>query len=607
MKRSSRTLLNALPAVLTCWGLLASGCSDEKKLFDVEHPERGPSELLSNGDPITDGNFAGGNDQVPVDEASTWDAEPPITCGEDCLARCESLNLTNPVNKGLCTGLWGPGGSGTPIVAEEACRRLWVDTQGRFPTRSEMKDQCLDRPWGEVVKDLLSTEAFVRLNRRHWADRLGYDTESVSVERIYDMDRVVEALYEGRIAYDEFAAVLSAHPILTRRHATRGDRAEALFWVLLGRPPFGDERSDLGRMYTLWDNNYYDHPQLGMRLPDAYIRYRCVDDEGRQSAGSGECTSVRFGHVETIILEPDSRARKERDGWLMWSGLLTASEWEKLQTPGRLLTQDWLFWEHAANVVIDQYLGYDLATQVPQVGEELVRYALDNNGDIRSLHYAILTSAAYLQSSTGDRDAKLRYTYGPLKQIDAEGWVDSLNAMTDSDVRRCDLRINRPGDFLDSDSPSAYALLQESDWQVNDEGRIDTRYRDLVRNLGGCPDNSQGGRFKIVSVLTTANQLNFATRICDPALEGGDGRRERASIEQLLPKEIGADESITADSAAEIVRYQMLHFFGRSPTGKETEAARAHGESCARSVCRAEEFARPACYALLSSAEMLFY
>src|SRR5690606_22991082 len=121
----------------------------------------------------------------------------------------------------------------------------------------------LDRPWGDVVRDLLATDDFVRLNRRHWADRLGYDTESVSVERIYDMDRIVLALYRGQIAYDEFAAVLSAHPILTRRHATRGDRAEALFWALLGRPPFGDERSDLGRLYTVWDNNYYDHPQLG--------------------------------------------------------------------------------------------------------------------------------------------------------------------------------------------------------------------------------------------------------------------------------------------------------------------------------------------------------
>jgi hypothetical protein len=37
------------------------------------------------------------------------------------------------------------------------------------------------------------------------------------------------------------------------------------------------------------------------------------------------------------------------------------------------------------------------------------------------------------------------------------------------------------------------------------------------------------------------------------------------------------------------------------------EDASRHGEQCQREVCTAEEFARPACYATLSSAEMLFY
>ncbi len=598
-----RTVRLALGAIVSL-----AGCS-EQEAFNPSNPARGPSELLSgNKEPVTDGNFTGGNDTVPEALETEWNPDVPIACDNACLARCDSMGFENPVNRGLCSALWGPGGSGTPIVAEEACRRLWVDTQGRFPTRQEIQSECIDRPWGDVVSDLLASEEFVRLNRRHWADRLNYDTEAVSVERIFDMDAIVRALYEGRLAYDEFAALVSAHPVLTRRHDTSGDRAEAIFWLLLGRPPFGEERADLGKLYTLWDNNYYDHPQLGMRLPDAYIRYRCVDDRGREDPNTvGQCTSTIFG-VEKLVLTPDARAQRgEREERLMWSGLLTANEWEKLQAPGRLLAQEWPFWEHAAATVVRQYLEYDLTTQVPQVSEELVRYILDNKGDIRSLHFAVLTSAAYLQSSTGNRDTKLRYTYGPLKQIDAEAWVDSLANMTGSKLDRCDLRINRPNDFLESGSPFAFALIDDSEWSLNDDGEVRGSYRDLVRNLGGCPDNSQGGRFKIVSVLTTANQLNHATRICDPALDGGDRNNVRAPIDQLLPKDVSPNTAVTAEVAQAIVAHQTSTFFSRGLTGAERTAAQQRGEQCALGGCSAEEFARPACFALLSSAEMLFY
>ena len=63
--------------------------------------------------------------------------------------------------------------------------------------------------------------------------------------------------------YDLFAAVVSAHPVLTRRHADPGDKAEALFHLFLGRPPFEHERADMARLYGLWHSGYYDHPQLG--------------------------------------------------------------------------------------------------------------------------------------------------------------------------------------------------------------------------------------------------------------------------------------------------------------------------------------------------------
>jgi hypothetical protein len=128
-----------------------------------------------------------------------------------------------------------------------------------------------------------------------------------------------------------------------------------------------------------------------------------------------------------------------------------------------------------------------------------------------------------------------------------------------------------------------------------------------VRNLGGCPDNSQGGRFKIVSVLTTANQLNHAARVCNPALDGEFDRSYRASIDRLLPNGVESDDVLNEDKAAEIFQHLTRRFFGRNATSAELEAARVHGAACAAGTCTAEHFARPTCYALLSSAEMLFY
>lgn len=582
-------------------------CNEGPIDFDANRPERGPSEMLPKGQ-VTDGNFEGGNDAIPAarDDISTPDGEV-VSCDGACRSYCEAANLQNPVNAGLCSSMWGVGKAGNPINEDEACRRLWVDTQGVYPTRSEISDKCLGRPYGEVVNELLATDAFIALQSRIWADRLRYDTTTVSVERIYDMDLIVQALYQGRISYDHFAAITSAHPILTRRHATEGDRAEALFWLFLGRPPFGQERSDVGRLYHLWSNDYYDHPGLGMRLPDAFIRYRCLDYLGEvDESTSGECTSVLFG-FEQLILKPDARSfRTEDDVLTMWSGMLTASEWEKLQAPGRLLAGQWLFWEHAANTVIDQYLDYELATIAPEVGEQLVRYTLANDGDIRAMHYAVLTSYPYLQSAMGGNDVLDRFTYGPVKQADAEVWVDSLNHMTDTNLGRCDLLLNRPGDFLEAGTPAALALLAESEWNVNrDFSGVDGRYRDLVRTLGGCPDNSEGGRFKIVSVLTTANQLNYAGRICDPGKQ--EDNPQAAALSKLLPADISADTPVTPEIAQQIFEHQTSTFFARRPTATEAEQAAARGTECEATGCRAEQFARVACFATLSSSEMMFY
>jgi hypothetical protein len=591
-----------LAAVALCALAALAGCEQESD-FDPKDPARGPGGMVKGVTPSALEAFKGGADALPAARQVAPPAEGVTpSCGAECRSYCAGLGLENPVNRGLCAYTWGVGLKTQPIATEEACRRLFVDVLGVFPTHDQVRNTCVGRKWGEVVAGMLADTRFVEWEQRLWADAFRYDTESVSVERIYDIDRLVGKLYRGEVLYDQFAAVASAHPVVTRRYATSGDRAEALFYLFMGRPPLGSERSDIARLYTLWNNGYYDHPQLGMRLPDAEIGYRCIDDAGNPDPNnSGECTSILYGYNE-LILKPDLRAGSGDDK-AMWAGLLKDTEWERLQLPGKLLAQQQTFWENAVDRVLLQYLGYDLGDLVPEVRDEVVRYLLENNGDIRSLHYAVLTSAAYLQSAAGESEHGYRWTWGPLKQVDAEVWLDSMEVLAGYKLGRCDWRLNRPERFLEANTLMSYSLVNSSRWELNEDGEVRGRYRDIARALGGCPSNDISGRFRIISILTTATQLNFVNDVCNPGQAAGQG----AAIERLLPQGVTPRKAVDPGLASDIVDYQTRLFYGRSPTAQELDDARRYGEQCQRQVCTAEQFARPACFALLSSAEMLFY
>lgn len=581
-------------------GLGLTSCRESD--FEFDDPARGPGEYVGNGTSVSEADFVGGNDVVPEPiPVALPDDDAHPDCGPGCVEYCEGLGLDNPVNRGVCRYMWGVGLQSQPVVRSEACRRMFVDMLGRFPTRDDMIATCDGKTQGEIALNLMNREEFVEVNQRRWADKLLYDTQAVSVERVYDMDNLVGKLYRGQIAYDEFAAVVSAHPVLTRRYDTPGDRAGALFFTFMRRPPLAHEQADMGRLYNLWSNGYYDHPDLQMRLPDAHIRYRCIDDEGNPDPETkSECTSVLWGYNE-LILQPDIRSQSDTNGEsTMWSGLMKAEEWEKMQLPGKLLARERAFWEAAVDDVLEQYLGYDLGTEVPTVREELVEYFLRYNGDIRALHFAVVTSIPYLQSANGPSQTDYRWTYGPSKQIGAEPWIDTIKHATGYDLATCDHRLTRPDDFLDNESIASIALIDRSDWKWDEEGGVRTDYRDLARGLGGCPDNSIGGRFKIISILTTAQQLNFVNQVCDPAFEGGG-----VPIERLLPSGMNPRGDLTPKRAGKIFSHMTNLFAARQPDPEEIELAKSSARDC--SNCTNARFARPTCFAVLSGAEMLFY
>ncbi|HLT40560.1 MAG TPA: DUF1549 domain-containing protein [Enhygromyxa sp.] len=571
--------------------------------MDPANPQRGPGELVGNGDPITDGNFPGGYDEPPAPRETEPPVMGPIECDVLCQSYCEDLNLTNPVNRAICGHLWGAGLASQPVDRRQACRKLYADMIGRFPTTSEINDVCNKQDWGETVKALMATSEFVLVQQRRWADLLLYNNRYVNVERIYDQDDLVRKVYQGYVPWDLFAAVTASHPVLVRRHDTAGDRAEAAFRLFLHRPPYENERSDMGRLYSVWTNGYRDHSHLGT-VPDAYINYDCVLTEDEQSADAGACASVLWGYNK-LTLEPDERRENSGEGeGTMWSGYMTADEWEAVQLPGRIMAEQAIFWEAAVDDVLLQYMGYDLGTEVQAVRHELVKYLLENQADIRSVHYAVATSLPYLQSSQGAEETEYRWTYGPLKQISPEGWLDTIKRTTGVQLGTCDHRISHPEDYLDEDSANGwtFALVNNSRWVIDEDRELVTDYRGLAQTLGGCPTNEVSGRFTTVSILNTAVQEAYVAEVCDPALMGGG-----APISVLLPENMDRNTALSSDAAKEIVARLTRLFFGREPTVYELSAVEGYADQCTPKPCTAESFARPACFALLSSAEMLFY
>ena len=195
-----------------------------------------------------------------------------------------------------------------------------------------------------------------------------------------------------------------------------------------------------------------------------------------------------------------------------------------------------------------------------------------------------------------------------LTVSEVEGWIDSIKTTTGADLARCDHSLPHPEDYLETEvedgaglSGWALALIRNSRWEVTDELEVEDDYRNLARTLGGCPSNEVGGRFTTISVLNTAVQESFVAEVC------GIGDTDGVSVDRLLPPGMSADAVLDEATADAILTHQQALFLGRAPDEEEFEEGRAAASQCNPAPCTAAAFARPVCFALLSSSEMLFY
>jgi len=174
-----------------------------------------------------------------------------------------------------------------------------------------------------------------------------------------------------------------------------------------------------------------------------------------------------------------------------------------------------------------------------------------------------------------------------------------------SPLGACDHRLPAANQLMD-DSPLGYEVVAASRWSLDVTGRdlvVDDRYANLAQTLGGCPDNEVSGRFKAIGILSTATQEAFVADLCNPS----GMERRGVPIEYLLPKGVSPSAVLSEELAQQVTEFQVRSFFTRRAVDAELEMASRAAQTCAPGPCSAETYARAACYALLSSSEMLFY
>ena len=152
---------------LLALGLVIS-CADETT-FDPSAPASGPGELVGRDEPLNQ-SFQGGA-SPDIDARAV--AEPDWqVCDAECQAYCAAQPFANPIDEAICPALWGAGFDTLDVNAGQACRRLYADLKGRFPSLAEVQADCEGQPIADVALRLLKQDSFVHVHQRRYADTL---------------------------------------------------------------------------------------------------------------------------------------------------------------------------------------------------------------------------------------------------------------------------------------------------------------------------------------------------------------------------------------------------------------------------------------------------
>lgn len=510
----------------------------------------------------------------------------------------------NVIDRALAPRLAEVGLSPPEASTDELCRRMSLDLVGVAPTPEERARLCEGKTAEEMADAFLTTSAFADNEVRFWIRRLGEDAGATDARHLLDADRILAALARGELGYDDFAARMLAHPVMTMLRAPRGydffvdeegnfdtfDRTEVAdhaIRVFLGRAPVGDEAEDFGALFRVWSKT------LG---GDYFVSWQPVLAAGlcdRTVLGAEACTSRRFGEtvsIELPLVEPtlwEELVEPIEGGGERDLGALPMMLQEPLERPGRLLAAQPEFWDEAADLALARFTGWwrstfdQTRTDLPEIRAALASWFQGSDQrDVRALYRVVVTSVLYRAAAQADAEGEVApWAHGPTKAMSGEQWLDSASRAVGRPMVRCDAH---------TDEDPTYGFFFPADLRDPAEAESGFEYFRYGSAMGGCTGGRPGSTDPGLRAISTQDLV--ASTIC-----------------AAPPREDGA-AAATDEDVARLFRYQAERLLGRPAHDDEVDAAIDAGRECrAASACEADELAAHLCAGLLRSAAFFYY
>lgn len=573
---------------------------------DDSDSQGGETEVGSGSDGAATGGSGDGTDGAGTDGAGTeGDSDsdgglPPIDP-----EICENLSFDNVVDRASCPDIQGRGVDPEFAGGAELCRRAYLDLLGHAPTHEDYGANCAGRPIGEIVDDFMARPGYVELGRRIWADEFLMTSQETYYEYVVGLDALVQALYRGDILLPAFAEQAAIHPGFIGRFDGQ-DLPGYSFLAFLGRDAAPHERLDLEALWHMWQDRYIENH------PEYYFGYSKVVVNTLLCANQNEarCHSDLWGHHSVVLPLPVPEDNDYNGPNVLDLDALTPEQLDILGRPGRLIPRQATFYETAVDKSLLRYLGYKAGVPLPRVRQALVDLLVESDGDIRAMEREILTSQLYRMASaypdpegTLEEDGSPDFWHGPMKQMQAEMWLDSVGRMAGVDLGSCDPRF--PNVVSGRPEGTEY---EETVWHPNEypkdvdgwpaeRNKPNYDFRDRARLLGGCPDQLAQLRFTGTGVMIALAQSDISREVCE---------RIAADAPIVHP------DVMTGDGSAANLRTIADHIHKTvlidDPPDSLDAALSAAADGCAGDAeCDPAQFTTHICGALFRSAPFLFY
>src|SRR5262249_31219502 len=136
---------------------------------------------------------------------------------------------------------------------DEVCRRMAIDLLGRGLTGPEAAT-CRTQTFSQMAQTFLATDAFVRTQRRSWAELAHFESLLGWSPELADLDGLVAQLYRGELGYADFVRRYAVHPAFYGLHPDDSWIAN-VFALFVGRTARQDEIDAARPLTAPWGAN----------------------------------------------------------------------------------------------------------------------------------------------------------------------------------------------------------------------------------------------------------------------------------------------------------------------------------------------------------------